>query len=86
MASIMHWMEEGREKGKHEQAVAMVLRQLPWKIGAVKPHLQEEIEALPLPALEDLSIALLKFSDSEDLELWLDRTARKSPLISCPVK
>ncbi|MBP0031156.1 DUF4351 domain-containing protein [Roseofilum reptotaenium CS-1145] len=80
MASIMHWMEEGREKGKHEQAVAMILHQLPWKIGAVKPYLQEEIEALSLSALEDLSIALLKFSDSNDLELWLERTARKIPL------
>lgn len=81
MASMMHWMEEGREKGKHEQAVTMILRQLPWKIGAVKPYLQEEIEALSLPALEDLSIALLKFSDSDDLELWLERSARKSPLM-----
>ncbi|MDJ1181272.1 DUF4351 domain-containing protein [Roseofilum sp. BLCC_M91] len=81
MASIMHWMEEGREKGKQEQAVAMILRQLPWKIGAVKPYLQEEIEELSLSDLEDLSIALLKFSDSDDLELWLERTARKSPLM-----
>jgi hypothetical protein len=81
MASMMHWMEEGREKGKHEQAVMMILRQLPWKIGAVKPYLQEEIEALSLSTLEDLSIALLKFSDSDDLELWLERSARKSPLM-----
>jgi len=81
VASIMHWMEEGREKGKHEQAIAMILRQLPWKIGAVKPYLQEEIEELSLSDLEDLSIALLKFSDSDDLELWLERTARKSPLM-----
>ncbi len=80
MGSAKSWMEEGREKGKHEEAVFLILRQLPWKIGAVKPYLQEEIEQLPLKSLEDLAIALLKFSDSEDLELWLERMVRKTPI------
>ena len=80
MSSITNWIEEGIEKGRHDQAVVLILRQLPWKIGAVKPYLQEEIEQLSLESLEDLSVALLKFSDSDDLELWLERTARQMPI------
>ena len=80
MTSITNWIEEGIEKGKHQEAVLLILRQLPWKIGAVKPYLQDEIEELPLHSLEDLSVALLKFSDSDDLELWLERTARQVPI------
>jgi predicted transposase/invertase (TIGR01784 family) len=65
-------LEEGVEKGKQTEAVAMIMRQLTRRIGTVEPQLQESIRSLSLPQLEDLGEALLDFSSVTDLTTWLE--------------
>ncbi|MDZ7956437.1 MAG: DUF4351 domain-containing protein [Aulosira sp. DedQUE10] len=47
------------------------MRQLNRKVGAVTTALQEQIHQLPNTQLEDLSEALLDFTNREDLVNWL---------------
>jgi predicted transposase/invertase (TIGR01784 family) len=63
--------EEGREEGKQAEAIALILRQLPRRIGTVEPELQERIQELSIAQLEDLAEALLDFSCADDLVAWL---------------
>lgn len=53
--------------------MALIMRQLTRKIGAVEPELQEHIRGLSLTQLEDLAEALLDFSTAEDLMNWLNK-------------
>jgi predicted transposase/invertase (TIGR01784 family) len=63
--------EEGREEGKQAEAIALIMRLLPRRIGTVEPELQERIQELSVPQLEDLAEALLDFSCATDLAVWL---------------
>ncbi|MBD1921147.1 DUF4351 domain-containing protein [Microcoleus sp. FACHB-831] len=75
MQIVTSWMEEGIEqglqRGKHEAMLSLIMRQLPKRIGAVNPLLQERIGQLSLTQLEDLAEALLDFSSVADLEAHL---------------
>jgi hypothetical protein len=78
MQIVTSWMEQGIEQGieqgRQEEALALILRQLPRRVGAVMPELQERICQLSLTQLEHLAEALLDFSSSEDLVTWLDNS------------
>jgi predicted transposase YdaD len=63
--------EQGREQGRNQEACAMVVRQLNRRVGVLTPQLQERIQQLSTPQLEDLGEALLDFSAIADLENWL---------------
>jgi len=58
--------------------VALIMRQLPRRIGTVAPELQERIRQLSLAQLEHLAEALLDFSDVGDLVIWLQRLSNES--------
>ncbi|MBD1921148.1 DUF4351 domain-containing protein [Microcoleus sp. FACHB-831] len=81
MQIVTSWMEEGieqgkqlgKEEGKQSEALSLIMRQLPKRIGAVNPSLQERIGQLSLTQLEDLAEALLDFSSVADLEAHLQR-------------
>ena len=77
MEIVTSWMEtgiqQGLQRGRQEQTLALIMRQLTRKIGTVEPELQERIRELPLAELEDLAEALLDFSNAEDLINWLNR-------------
>jgi hypothetical protein len=75
MRIVTSWMEEGIEQGKQEEALSLVLRLLPRRIGAVVPALQQRIQQLSQAQLEDLAEALLDFSSAADLEDWLHQFA-----------
>ena len=75
MQIVTSWMEEGIEQGKQEEALSLVLRLLPRRIGAVVPALQQRIQQLSQAQLEDLAEALLDFSSAADLEAWLHQVA-----------
>lgn len=64
-------LQQGRQEGRQEEGVALVLRQLTRKMGTVDDSTRAQIEALPLPLLEDLGEALLDFSSETDLGDWL---------------
>lgn len=63
--------EQGREEGQHQEALAMIMRLLPRRIGTVNPEQQAQIQALSIQELEDLGEALLDFSEAANLDTWL---------------
>lgn len=68
MQIVTSWMDQG----KQEEALSLIMRLLPRRIGIVEPELQERIRQLSLTQLENLAEALLDFSSSVDLANWLD--------------
>jgi predicted transposase YdaD len=68
-------LQEGHEKGRQTEAVALTLRLLDHRCGALTASQQARIQALPLSALETLSVALLDFQGSDDLNAWLSQHA-----------
>jgi len=57
----------GRQEGRQAEAAALTLRLLEHRCGALTASQQ----ALPLSALEPLSVALLDFQGPKDLNAWL---------------
>lgn len=51
MEIVTSWMERGIEQGKQSEALALILRLLPRRIGAVNPELQGNIRSLPVSQL-----------------------------------
>ena len=67
--------QEGLREGRQAEASALTLRLLKHLCGALPPNQQSRIQALPLTALETLSVALLDFQGPEDLNAWLSQHA-----------
>jgi len=67
--------QKGEQKGRQAEAAAISLRLLEHRLGALTPSQQARIQALPLSALETLSVALLDFQGSDDLNAWLSHHA-----------
>jgi predicted transposase YdaD len=65
-------LEQGLAQGKQQEGVALVLRQLTRRIGALAPDVQERIRGLSIAQLEDLAEALLDFSQPSNLMNWLE--------------
>jgi len=63
--------ERGRQEGRQEGEQSLISRQLTRRIGTFPEAAQAQVEALPLPQLEELGEALLDFSSLADLEDWL---------------
>ncbi|MBE9014210.1 DUF4351 domain-containing protein [Pseudanabaenaceae cyanobacterium LEGE 13415] len=64
-------LQQGRHEGRQQEGVLLVLRQLVRQVGELDDSTRSQIEALSLPLLEELSEALLDFSDRRDLITWL---------------
>ena len=75
MEIVTSWMQEGiqqgLQQGKHEEALALVLRLLRRRLGPLDAAHEEQIRRLSLEALEDLSEALLDFTQVADVVTWL---------------
>jgi predicted transposase YdaD len=65
--------EEGREEGRQREASALALRLLERRCGSLAAPTSARIEALSLPQLEELALALLDFQGAEDLRGWLEQ-------------
>ncbi len=63
----------GQEEGRRRQAGALALRQLERRCGSIDAPTSARIEALSLPQLEELALALLDFRDAQDLQTWLEQ-------------
>ena len=64
-------LEQGREQGRGEEAVNLVIRQLSKHFGRVSEDMRHTISGLSLDILENLSEALLDFRSLDDLQAWL---------------
>ena len=66
-------LEEGLEEGRRREASALALRQLERRCGSLEVPTSSRIEALSLPQLEELALALLDFRGVGDLQTWLEQ-------------
>ncbi len=64
-------LQKGEQRGKKQEALALIMRLLTHRLGAIAPQLEDQIRALSVPQLEDLGEALLDFSSETDLTSWL---------------
>jgi predicted transposase YdaD len=62
---------EGRQEGRREEGLNLILRLLNRRIGEISPQLSQRIQSLSIEQLENLGEALLDFNSREDLEQWL---------------
>ena len=62
---------EGKQEGKNEEALFIVLRQLRYVYGELPRKIVNRIEGLSTQQLEDLAEDSLEFSELADLETWL---------------
>jgi predicted transposase YdaD len=65
------WKEEFLQEGKLEEGQSLIVRQLTRRVGILPSETRSQVESLSLDQLESLGEALLDFSGSSDLELWL---------------
>jgi len=68
-------LQQGLQQGKQEEAASLIQRLLVRRVGAVDEQLQQQIQSLSLPKLEDLGEALLDFSQPSDLIAWLQENS-----------
>jgi hypothetical protein len=67
-------LHQGLEQGLHQGEVAVTLRLLKRRFGALSEDMSARIAALPLARVEALADALLDFNAPDDLTRWLDQT------------
>jgi predicted transposase/invertase (TIGR01784 family) len=77
---LQRGVQQGRQEGKREEALSLVIRQLTRRFGAINPQLQEQVRSLSLVQLEGLSEALLDFEAVTDLAIWLNKRQLESLL------
>jgi predicted transposase YdaD len=65
-------LRRGEERGRQEEASALILRQLGRQVGTMNLALQDQVRSLSLERLEALGEALLAFGTIADLTTWLD--------------
>jgi len=65
--------ELGYEEGRRREASALASRLLERRCGSIDASTGSLIEALSLPQLEELALALLDFNSTDDLETWLEQ-------------
>lgn len=68
---VMEIVTSWERRASQREAVTMVLRLLNRRVGGLTTQLQERIQQLSTPQLEDLGEALLDFTAIADLENWL---------------
>jgi predicted transposase YdaD len=63
-------LREGRQEGRKQGLVNIVLRLLTHKFGTLPPNIHTKITRLKIARLENLAEAILDFEVFADLELW----------------
>jgi len=63
--------QEGLDQGRKQEAISLVVRILTKRFGLLSEEMRISISDLPLTVLEDLSEALLDFTNLADLQAWL---------------
>lgn len=69
MEIVTSWMRTGMRN----EAEKLVIRQLNRRFGPIEAELEQRIQALSIDRVEDLSDALLDFSDRSQLLVWLEQ-------------
>ena len=69
---LQQGLHEGLEQGKQQATLALTLRLLERRVGAITSSDLEQIRALPIGKLEQLSEDVLDFNSPRDLAKWLN--------------
>ncbi|MCL1474538.1 DUF4351 domain-containing protein [Argonema antarcticum] len=69
---VQQGVQQGLQQGRKEGELALIMRQLIRRFGSLDPLVQERLERLSVPQLEELGEVLLDFSAVSDLAAWLD--------------
>ncbi len=72
-------LQQGEERGKKQEALELILRQLTRRFGAIEPEIQQQIRSLSITQLEELAEALLDFSSPSDLVNYLANISPAQP-------
>jgi predicted transposase YdaD len=64
--------QEALEEGELSAKKSLILRQLNLKLGSIPLNIEQKIKQLNPNQLDNLALALLDFSDLEDLHQWLN--------------
>jgi predicted transposase YdaD len=64
--------QEALEEGELSAKKSLILRQLNLKLGSIPLKVEQKIKQLNPNQLDNLALALLDFSDVEDLHQWLN--------------
>jgi predicted transposase/invertase (TIGR01784 family) len=64
-------LQQGEQRGLQKGEVAVILRLLIRRFGAIEPEVQQQIRALSITQLDELAEALLDFSSQSDLVNYL---------------
>ena len=67
--------QRGRQEGRQEEAKSLIIRQLTRRVGTLPNEVRFQIDELSIAQLEALGEALLDFTKSADLEVWLELVA-----------
>ncbi|MHC5827215.1 MAG: DUF4351 domain-containing protein, partial [Nostoc sp.] len=70
-------LQKGEQRGLQKGEVAVILRLLKLRFGAIEPEIEQQIRKLSIAQLEELTEALLGFNSQSDLVNYL---ANISPL------
>lgn len=62
---------KGREEGRQEGILELVMRLLEHRVGEIPPEVQSAIRQLSIEQLENLGEAVLDFTSTSDLMAWL---------------
>jgi predicted transposase/invertase (TIGR01784 family) len=68
---VQQGMQRGVQQGMQRGEVAILQRLISRRFGELEPQVNERIQRLAIPQLEDLGEALLDFSNASDLAAWL---------------
>lgn len=64
---------KGRQQGRQQEALAMIMRLLSLRLGEIDSSLIERLRRLSIEQLEALVEEIFNISDVEDLQVWLQQ-------------
>ncbi|MBD2493390.1 DUF4351 domain-containing protein [Nostoc sp. FACHB-280] len=71
-------LQQGEARGKRQEALGLILRQLKRRFGVIEPQTEQQIQTLSITQLEDLAEALLDFTSQNDLVNYLANLSESS--------
>jgi hypothetical protein len=71
-------LNQGRQEGKHEEALAMARRVVNRRVGSIDPALLQKVETLSTEKLEELVEKLFDLTTESEIRVWVE--GQNSPL------
>jgi predicted transposase/invertase (TIGR01784 family) len=69
---LQQGLKQGLQQGLQQGELAVIMRLLNHRFGTVHPDLQQRLQRLSIPQLENLGEAILDFAQPNDLTIWLE--------------